>query len=280
MMRAREEGEDRFVFRAAPEERRPYALASERPLLLAERGGGKMDIHKPNGPIHGWREFVGEVGIIVLGVLIALAAEQTVQGLEWAHKVRLATEAMRSELGDDDGPQIYQRAMMHPCLYARLNALRAAVEGGAPRPEVVRLADSYRVEFLTFDSLAQANAVASGVTAHMRPETLDALNSVYALMPLLDRTHGREAQDIARLRALRRTGGPLSDAERDRLLEGVEALRGDEEVIWAGVRWTLPRIKAMGIKLDPRAVEVVTDWTSRNYPECPRELPPNWRRQP
>ena len=30
-----------------------------------------MSIHIPK-PLHGWREFVGEVGIIVIGVLIAL----------------------------------------------------------------------------------------------------------------------------------------------------------------------------------------------------------------
>ena len=29
-------------------------------------------------PLHGWREFAGEVGIIVLGVLIALGLEQLV----------------------------------------------------------------------------------------------------------------------------------------------------------------------------------------------------------
>ena len=29
-------------------------------------------------PIHGWRAFWGEVGIIVLGVLIALGAQQLV----------------------------------------------------------------------------------------------------------------------------------------------------------------------------------------------------------
>ena len=27
-------------------------------------------------PLHGWREFAGEVGVIVLGVLIALGFEQ------------------------------------------------------------------------------------------------------------------------------------------------------------------------------------------------------------
>jgi hypothetical protein len=30
-----------------------------------------MHFHLP-GPLHGWREFAGEVGIIVLGVLIVL----------------------------------------------------------------------------------------------------------------------------------------------------------------------------------------------------------------
>jgi len=32
-----------------------------------------MHFHLPK-PLHGWREFAGEVGIIVIGVLIALGA--------------------------------------------------------------------------------------------------------------------------------------------------------------------------------------------------------------
>ena len=35
-----------------------------------------MEIHKPH-PIHSWRELLKAVGIIVLGVLIALGAEQS-----------------------------------------------------------------------------------------------------------------------------------------------------------------------------------------------------------
>lgn len=37
-----------------------------------------MHLHLPK-PLHGWRAFAGEVGIIVLGVLIALGAEQLVE---------------------------------------------------------------------------------------------------------------------------------------------------------------------------------------------------------
>jgi hypothetical protein len=41
-------------------------------------GAAMAHLHVPK-PLHGWREFVGEVGIIVLGVLIALATQQLVQ---------------------------------------------------------------------------------------------------------------------------------------------------------------------------------------------------------
>jgi hypothetical protein len=41
-----------------------------------------MHVHLPK-PLHGWRAFVGEVGIIVLGVLIALSADQLVSAFQW-----------------------------------------------------------------------------------------------------------------------------------------------------------------------------------------------------
>jgi hypothetical protein len=45
-----------------------------------------MEIHKPK-PFHGWRELLKEFGIIVLGVLTALAAEQAVEWLHWRNLV-------------------------------------------------------------------------------------------------------------------------------------------------------------------------------------------------
>lgn len=45
-----------------------------------------MHFHLPK-PLHGWREFSGEVGIIVIGVLIALGAQQVVQ--DWSDRQRV-----------------------------------------------------------------------------------------------------------------------------------------------------------------------------------------------
>jgi len=55
-----------------------------------------MEIHKPK-PVHSWREFFKEYAIIVLGVLTALAAEQTVESLRQHADVRDMTQKLREE---------------------------------------------------------------------------------------------------------------------------------------------------------------------------------------
>ena len=57
-----------------------------------------MEIHHKPKPTHGWREFLGEYAIIVLGVLTALGLEQSVDSLHWRHKVDQAEQNMRVEL--------------------------------------------------------------------------------------------------------------------------------------------------------------------------------------
>lgn len=61
----------------------------------------KLSIPKP---IHGWREFAGEVGIIVLGVLIALGAQQLV---EWGNHLsqvdEMSARLRRESLENRDG---------------------------------------------------------------------------------------------------------------------------------------------------------------------------------
>jgi hypothetical protein len=59
-----------------------------------------MHFHLPK-PLHGWRAFVGEVGIIVLGVLIALGAEQVAQTVHDRADAKQLSDALRGELSDD-----------------------------------------------------------------------------------------------------------------------------------------------------------------------------------
>ncbi len=59
-----------------------------------------MEIHKPK-PWRGWREFLKEYGIIVLGVLTALGAEQGVEWLRTRTEVAETRAALRAEISQD-----------------------------------------------------------------------------------------------------------------------------------------------------------------------------------
>ena len=84
-----------------------------------------MAILRPR-PRHGRRDFIREVGIIVVGVLIALAGEQLVEWLDWQNKAGEARVALRDEIIDgylSSGERIVQT----PCLNSQLDRLKARV---------------------------------------------------------------------------------------------------------------------------------------------------------
>ncbi len=56
-----------------------------------------MHIHKPKAP-HSLREFVAEIGVIAVGILIALAGEQLVESLHWRHEMEVMRESLHSEI--------------------------------------------------------------------------------------------------------------------------------------------------------------------------------------
>ena len=77
-----------------------------------------MDVDFP-GPSNGPRQILGEVGIIVVGVLIALGAEQAVQALHWRGQVIAFRSAVDYELGRNLGT--YEVTMrQRPCVARRL----------------------------------------------------------------------------------------------------------------------------------------------------------------
>jgi hypothetical protein len=89
-----------------------------------------MHFHLPK-PLHGWREFAGEVGVIVLGVLIALTAEQVAESIRERHDVNELRAALRGELADDRARWEDIRAQDH-CIEQRLDALERWAASAPP----------------------------------------------------------------------------------------------------------------------------------------------------
>ena len=96
-----------------------------------------MHFHVPK-PLHGWREFAGEVGIIVLGVLIALGAEQLISSIHDRQQVRQGEASLR----DNFERFITFTAELDayaPCVAARASELRGLIDRSAAAHRLPRV---------------------------------------------------------------------------------------------------------------------------------------------
>ena len=97
-----------------------------------------MHVRLPK-PLHGWRPFAGEVGIIVLGVLIALGLEHIASSVRDRANAREAHQAVYAEIKQNLS---YMKARMatQACVERRLDEIGALLEGAGdgalfPRPK-------------------------------------------------------------------------------------------------------------------------------------------------
>lgn len=126
-----------------------------------------MHFHLPK-PLHGWRPFVGEVGIIVIGVLIALGAEQFVQWIHGRQDVAQIRAALKGELADDRARWEYMSAADR-CTLKRLDALDKWM---ATAPNSERLSDAYPIVPLNLHSsswdIAKTSTAMARIPLHER----------------------------------------------------------------------------------------------------------------
>jgi hypothetical protein len=153
-----------------------------------------MHVHLPK-PLHGWREFVGEVGIIVLGVLIALSFEQMVEQWRWHREVDSTRQAIANELEASAG-QGAERLSVEDCLHNRIADLAGRlkqsdsrwigdpfpVQSGAPTAphwDNRVMGRVYSVPLRGWSEDAWDTAKSSGVLNHMSHDELASYSAIY-----------------------------------------------------------------------------------------------------
>ena len=168
-----------------------------------------MHFHLPK-PLHGWREFAGEVGIIVVGVLIALSAEQVVEQWHWRHEVGATVGQLDSEL-HSDVRSAYSWLVIAPCVDRQLEAIDSAL---ASARQTGRLAPTSpltpSLEVFTEDSWLNARALQ--VADHIPPDKI----AHYSRMFFLPRDLGVSVVELHKEAAeMRSLSGGLSPISRD-----------------------------------------------------------------
>jgi hypothetical protein len=205
-----------------------------------------MHFHLPK-PLHGWREFAGEVGIIVVGVLIALAAEQVVEDWSWKNRVHQAEASMEKEIADDDGPQAYERLAMRPCIARELDqaeqALIAERDSGSPFVPQPLTAPPFR----TWDENSWLAAVSSQATSHMPTKRMYDWSAPFSLIPDMNQASLRETQDWAELERIGTVAKHPSEAQRERIMAALARARQDNELLTFLARFFVHYASAAGV---------------------------------
>lgn len=158
-----------------------------------------MHFHVPK-PLHGWREFAGEVGVIVLGVLIALGAEQLVEQIHWSNEVASARRALAAEIAHNNRFFAF-RAAVQPCLERRLTSLQMLAERAAKRQPMLITGDvmpdtGYNLRDNVWESYR-----ASQTLTHFDNDTLALLSNYYQQVGYsrLGMTQEGESQSVLRV---------------------------------------------------------------------------------
>ena len=149
-----------------------------------------MDEQKPK-PARKWRSFLLEFGTIVLGVSVALAAQQAADWWRWRGDVAQAREVIATEIASNLTGAIL-RVRTLECGEQRLNDLTkilddAARSGNLPPVGYIRQAAKNLWRTSAWDSI-----VASEITTHFPRQELANLGALYKLVQRIDQHYVTE----------------------------------------------------------------------------------------
>jgi hypothetical protein len=85
-----------------------------------------LEVHPPHTPTHTWRDFFIHIATIVLGLLIAVALEQSVEAIHHRHQRSELTEHMRAE-AEHNLPVIRESLLRLQTQRAYIQSLQAAL---------------------------------------------------------------------------------------------------------------------------------------------------------
>jgi len=193
------------------------------PPMDAVKEDAPMEIHKPK-PVHSWREFLTEIGVVVLGVCIALAAEQAVEAIHWHNKVVEAQGVIATELAGNLSNSIRRMRTEH-CTEQRLDTLAQIVDAASRSGTLPPVGDIGIPPLVQWTSGAWDSVVASQTATHFPRQQLAELAIIYGFVRKADDLNLADAQSWAALHTMVGPGRSLDSSGQDRLRAALSEAR-------------------------------------------------------
>jgi hypothetical protein len=137
-----------------------------------------LDVHPPQHTPHGWRDFFIHIATIVIGLLIAVGLEQTVEAIHRHHERAELRESLRTETEEifKDATDTENRKLIHIAwLDRRIAQVKSALQQQQPLPPPEAL--QYPPYQFADDPIWRAAKV-SGQAALLPPEEVNAYSEV------------------------------------------------------------------------------------------------------
>lgn len=152
-------------------------------------------------PLHGWRVFWGEVGVIVLGVLIAMGMQRVAESANDARKVSKAQENIRAEIAGNLG-LIAKRADTQRCLTTRLDEIANYLEEVEASPTTATPTWIGRPQVWNMSSFRWQTASQAGGSSLLPAEAQAIYSSIYGSFVQLEVAEVVEQDAWTRLRSM------------------------------------------------------------------------------
>jgi hypothetical protein len=207
-----------------------------------------VEIHKPK-PIHGWRDFLSEMTVIVLGILIALGGEQLIERLHWHSEVSATELRLSRELGGNVSVAA-ARVRTLPCIEKRLDEIATVVDEAAKSGKLPPVASVGNPAFFLWGHGTWDTAVASQTTDHFPGQRLANFSRAYQFITRLEAINQQELEDWAELSSIVGPGRAFdsSAAQAARLALSHARFRGREMALAS--QGLMQRVKALELPFE------------------------------
>ena len=234
-----------------------------------------MEIHKPK-PVHNWRELLTEIVVIVIGVAIALAAEQAVEWLHWRGEVTAARKTLAVEIAAND-LAFARRIAYQPCMDRQIreaDAIIGDLEASRPPRKFTTLHTG--IEQLYDDSQWQSER-ASQIVTHFPDAELALMTRHYASLEGFRLWMDHEGFAWADLAVLRNPPARLTATDFLRLRASLSIATRMNAITVTYAQRTLRISRQLGISppvVDPVRVQQFCTLSDVEYAAWQRTLEP------
>lgn len=211
-------------------------------------------------PVTGWRGFIDELLIVVVGVFLALVAQQWVEDRTLTKRLRFTEAALTLELAQS----LYaanERVMIDPCMKGQLSRLHQQLADDpamwtarpmfAVKPGTDEMPVAYGSPVRLWPTGSWETVTASDTLSVMPADRVNSYSKAYAMVGLIRQQQQREWELGPRIAHLAQNGR-LDDEMRAQSIDNVSALYQNNHLMTINSQQLIAMISEFDLRFDEK----------------------------